>query len=169
MSHKHCFIPGRLESTSSTSLTRRIESVDANVRTQITPRINASGIIELALEIEVSEFKEDSTDSPDKSNRLIKTRTSMAAGEVLVLGGLTSSTHNTSDWKVPILETFPSLAIYSAIDQKHALRKISISLFDQQYSSHILEQVLMSTLDSNSITQNIKSSGTMIMQQAPIQ
>lgn len=103
-------IPGALTSSNSSvasGLYRQFDDVEAAIETIITPRINKSGIIELKVVINVSEFKEDSSSSADKSDRKIETRASMAAGEVLVLGGLTSSKHATSRWAVPILSRLP--------------------------------------------------------------
>jgi general secretion pathway protein D len=102
-------VAGKLESSSSTgsSLYRKTETVKAEVKTIITPRINASGIIELNVTINVGEFKENPVSQADQTTRTIITRATMAAGEVLVLGGLTSSKHDNKRWKVPILGDLP--------------------------------------------------------------
>lgn len=103
-------IPGALTSSNSSvasGLYRQYDDVEAAIETIITPRINASGIIELKVTINVSEFKEDSSTSADKTDRKIETRAAMAAGEVLVLGGLTRSKHENSHWRVPVLSSIP--------------------------------------------------------------
>lgn len=102
-------VAGKLESSSSTgnSLYRKQDTAKAEVKTVITPRINASGIIELNVTINVGEFKENAVHPADQTTRTISTRATMAAGEVLVLGGLTSSKHDNKRWKVPILGDLP--------------------------------------------------------------
>ncbi|MEI7580177.1 MAG: hypothetical protein WCJ17_00085 [bacterium] len=86
---------------------KKYENTPASITTEITPHANASGIIKLDIKITVDEFKESSVSSPNTTNREIITQASMAAGEVLVLGGLTSSKHATSQWAVPFLSAIP--------------------------------------------------------------
>jgi general secretion pathway protein D len=88
---------------------KKYENTPASITTEITPHANASGIIKLNIKIKVDEFKEASISSANTTNREIVTQACMAAGEVLVLGGLTSSKHTTSQWAVPFLSAIPIL------------------------------------------------------------
>lgn len=116
-------VPGALEATGNASLTRRTETVEASLKTVVTPRINATGVMDLEIKIDVGEFKTNSVESPDKTNRQIITRVSMAAGEVLVLGGLTSSKHDNSRWEVPILSSLPLIGNLFRDRTKNNVRK----------------------------------------------
>jgi len=99
-------VPGELKTNNNVPV-REIVPVDAKVKVEITPHVNASGIIKLNIVVEVSEFKEATGNSPDQNNRTITSQASMAAGEVLVLGGLTSSKHSSQQWAVPFLSAIP--------------------------------------------------------------
>lgn len=82
----------------------------ADITAQITPHVNAAGIIKLEIHITVDEFKSAKDSNADKTNREITIQAvSMAAGEVLVLGGLANSKHANSTWAVPILGAIPIL------------------------------------------------------------
>jgi len=100
-------VPGALQMGSNGVPVRNLENADANVSIEITPHVNASGIIKLEISVSVNEFKEASGSTPDTTQRNIKSQASMAAGEVLVLGGLTSSKHSSQQWAVPFLSSIP--------------------------------------------------------------
>jgi len=97
--------------------------VKASTRAKITPRINASGIIDLTIEITVNEFKAITNDSPDIRNREIKTRALMSTGEVLVIGGLTNNKQGDSRWKIPLLGDIPILGTLFKDRSKTQLKK----------------------------------------------
>jgi len=106
------YVPGGLAGGGSGSLslsTREDIPVRAAISTEITPRINASGIIDLDINISVNEFQQNIADSPDRTDRKIQTRALMGSGEVLVIGGLTNNKKATSEWSVPLLSRIPLL------------------------------------------------------------
>jgi len=100
-------VPSKLETNGSSQPVLRYVATPASVKAEITPHVNNSGIIKLEIVITVDEFKSNDASSPDKTNREIVTQASMAAGEVLVLGGLTRSKHSNSRWSVPFLSAIP--------------------------------------------------------------
>lgn len=74
---------------------------------ELTPRMNLDGVVDLDIQVEACDFVSNDPSNPIKSNRLLKTRTSMLAGEVLVLGGLTRKINKDSEWKTPLLGDIP--------------------------------------------------------------
>jgi Flp pilus assembly secretin CpaC len=77
----------------------------ANNKITITPRINNDGIVDLTIAIDTGDFQ--GTSASIKTNRSIITRVQMGIGEVLVLGGLTSSKVVDEITKTPILSDIP--------------------------------------------------------------
>lgn len=83
------------------------ENLDARNNTIITPYINKSGTVDLKIEIIVEDFESLEEDQPNTITRSLVTRTTMALGEVLVLGGLTKSSLSEEGRKTPILGDIP--------------------------------------------------------------
>lgn len=73
----------------------------------LTPNINKDGIVNLKVDIDISAFVPGAQDLPGETNRVLSTKTSILAGEVLVLGGLKNSQLNISERKTPILGDIP--------------------------------------------------------------
>ncbi len=100
-------VAGKLD-TSSTTLVRKQETVDAKSFVEITPHINLEGIVDMDIRVTIAEFVAGgNTDQPTTNNREIKTKTSLAIGEVLILGGLTFSKQDDTTYKTPILGDIP--------------------------------------------------------------
>lgn len=75
----------------------------------ITPRINGMGTVTLKINLEASSFQPNPpvVGAPTTSVRTINTRVAMAAGQVLVLGGLTKNTVSDTRYKTPVLGDIP--------------------------------------------------------------
>ena len=102
-------IPGEIEIKDGKSYQKQ-EEVSAKTQIDITPRINLSGLIDLKIKVAISEFLAVGTeDAPPRSTRLMETRSSMATGEVLVLGGLTREKVTVNQYKTPIFGDIPIL------------------------------------------------------------
>ena len=93
-------------------LARSIEYTTANANTTInlTPYINAEGIINLNVDCIINEFQ----DTPKgeyypTTNRTIKTQVILSAGEILVVGGLSKDKSSDTHYKTPILSEIPIL------------------------------------------------------------
>ena len=103
-------VPGKLD-TSTTTAVRKNEPVNAKTFVEITPHINLEGIVDMDIQVSVAEFVPGgSADAPTKNEREIKTKTSLAIGEVLILGGLTFSKQSDVVYKTPILGDIPFIS-----------------------------------------------------------
>ncbi len=120
-------VAGALNTSGSVPV-KSFDNVNANVSVEITPHVNAAGIIKLDIAVSVDEFKEASGSTPDMTQRAIKSQASMAAGEVLVLGGLTNSKHSSQRWAVPLLSSIPIIGNLFK-DQVRATTKSNLYIF----------------------------------------
>jgi general secretion pathway protein D len=100
-------VAGGLQVTNSVALVKQ-EPISAPTSVKLTPCINLSGNVDLTIDISADDFLEGSTTQPgDKITRKITTKTSMATGEVLVIGGLIKSKLSESLYKTPLLGDIP--------------------------------------------------------------
>lgn len=86
---------------------QQLQDFNATTKVELTPRMNLDGVVDLDIQIEVSEFENTDPEQAKKSNRLLKTRTSVLSGEVLVLGGLTKKRDDDDEDKTPLLGDIP--------------------------------------------------------------
>ena len=95
----------------STTAVRAQEPISAKITVELTPGINSDGIINLLIKINIDEFSSTTVtaDVADRLTRFVETRTTMADGEVLVIGGLTNNTTRESVRETPILSKIPVL------------------------------------------------------------
>jgi general secretion pathway protein D len=90
-----------------------IEYKDTGVILKITPRVNASGMVQLDVSQEVSQISTSAAgsatqrQSPTISTRRIATTVSVRDGEVIALGGLFSDTKNFGKNGIPFLSQIP--------------------------------------------------------------
>jgi len=79
---------------------------------EVTPRVNAGGMVVLDIKQEVNDVDETTSsgiDSPTIIQRQIDTSVAVQSGETLVLGGLIKENKNTSSGGVPGLRHMPVL------------------------------------------------------------
>ncbi len=83
----------------------------AGTEVELTPHINSDGVVNLTINAKIDEFVPTADpDAPPKIlRRVIDTRTSLLAGEVLVLGGLKKSNQTINLYKTPVLGDVPIL------------------------------------------------------------
>jgi len=114
--HQHCRVSvsqiaqvvGKFDKSFTTNNPVRVrEPIPAEVAVDLTPHINLTGTIDLDLDITIDEFREISDAQPTVTRRKLITKAAMAAGEVLILGGLTRNTHSESYRRTPILSSIP--------------------------------------------------------------
>ncbi|NDD55012.1 hypothetical protein EBZ39_14315, partial [bacterium] len=93
---------------------QKYDDVDAAISVDLTPYINLNGNVDLNIEVSVNEFLEGTTDatSGNRTTRHIVTKSSMATGEVLVIGGLIKSTLRETVQKTPILSDIPVVGTF---------------------------------------------------------
>lgn len=104
-------VAGDFVASSGVRASRAQVDLTANTVVNITPRINADGIIDLTIKISISEFlpTEANADQPGRQIRTLETRASMGEGQVLVLGGLTRSAQTQNFWHTPGFASVPIL------------------------------------------------------------
>ena len=95
------------------SVTSTIEYKDTGVILKITPRVNASGLVQLDVSQEVSQVATVASptateqQSPTISTRRIATTVSVRDGQVIALGGLFLTNKNIARNGIPILSQIP--------------------------------------------------------------
>lgn len=104
-------VPGPLSLEKGTNPVQQKIEKTAETAIKLTPQINADGIVNIKLDMSVNEFLDipNSETGPAIIKRSVNTRVSMAAGEVLILGGMTSSKQELSENATPLLSKIPIL------------------------------------------------------------
>lgn len=98
---------------STNAVVSTIEYKDTGVILKITPRVNASGFVQLDVSQEVSQVSQASASaatqqqSPTISTRRIATTVSVGDGQVITLGGLFSDTRTITKNGIPIVSQIP--------------------------------------------------------------
>ena len=101
--------------SSTSAIVSTIEYKDTGVILKITPRVNASGMVQLDVSQEVSEISTANasaatqSQSPTISTRRIATTVSVRDGEVIALGGLFRDSRTVTRNGIPILSQIPVL------------------------------------------------------------
>ncbi len=94
------------------NVTSRIQYRDTGVTLEVTPRVNAGGMVVMEVTQRVDDVKETDTsgiDSPTILQREINTSVAVQSGETIVLGGLIRENKEVSDGGVPFLKDIPGL------------------------------------------------------------
>ena len=94
------------------NIQQQIQYRNTGVILNVTPTINAKGLVNMAVTQEVSEAGEDKIpgiNSPIILNRSISTFVSAKSGQTVVLGGLISENNSNNEAKVPLLGDIPVL------------------------------------------------------------
>ena len=87
-----------------------VEQRQTGVILRVTPRVNASGLVSLDIEQEVSNVVRTTTsgiDSPTIAQRSVGTSVSVESGQTIVLGGLIQDNTSERDAGVPVLSKIP--------------------------------------------------------------
>ncbi|WP_299178596.1 type II secretion system secretin GspD [uncultured Neptuniibacter sp.] len=108
-------VPVRTSETTANSsdnlnTTSTIQFKDTGVLLEVTPRVNAGGMVVLEIKQEVNDVDETTTsgiDSPTIIQRQIETSVAVQSGETLVLGGLIKENRDRSSAGVPGLRHVP--------------------------------------------------------------
>lgn len=109
-------VPIRTSSTTNTNsdnlnTTSTIQYRDTGVLLEVTPRVNAGGMVVLDITQEVNDVAEETTsssiDSPTITQRRINTSVAVQSGETLVLGGLIRENRSNGSEGVPYLRHMP--------------------------------------------------------------
>jgi len=87
-----------------------VEYRDTGVTLDVTPRVNASGLVTLEITQEVSDVVTTTTsqiDSPTFRQRKILSTVAVKSGETIVLGGLIRKSDDKGDAGIPVLHQLP--------------------------------------------------------------
>ncbi len=99
--------------SSTSAIVSTIEYKDTGVILKITPRVNASGMVQLDVSQEVSQVSKPATSSaaqsqsPTISTRRIATTVAVRDGQVIALGGLFSDQKTVDRGGIPLLSQIP--------------------------------------------------------------
>ncbi len=104
------FESGTVVSSGGTDATI-FQQIDTGVILEVTPRINAGGLVVLQIVQEVSNVAEEAGvgDNPIISQRQVESTVAVQSGEMLALGGLIRDNRTQSESGVPILMDIPIL------------------------------------------------------------
>ena len=114
---------------SGTSSSDGVNAVKADLKVEITPRINSLGTINLDIDIVIESFTntEDKT-SGNKSAKTLHTNANVMDGEVLALGGLVKNSNKTTKSGTPLLSKLPLIGnLFKS--KKQSLNKENLIVF----------------------------------------
>jgi len=83
------------------------EDAEAKLTLIVTPQINLEGIITLDIDLNITEFTDLTGNRPDTTVKRLKTKVSMADGQILVLGGFVKTKVTESIFRTPLLSRIP--------------------------------------------------------------
>ena len=109
----------------NTNITSTIQFKDTGVLLEVTPRVNAGGMVVLDISQEVNDVAETATsdiDSPTITQRKIDTSVAVQSGETLVLGGLIKENNENSNEGVPGIRHVPIFGWLFSSDRKYKRR-----------------------------------------------
>ena len=101
-----------VQSGGSSVFAQTIQMRDVGVILQVTPRINASGIVTLDIQQEVSSAQPNTTSAivaPIINKSQFQTKAILRDGETLALGGIISSSSNLTKNRIPLIGDIPGI------------------------------------------------------------
>lgn len=96
--------------------------VTANLTVAITPQINSSGIINLAIQISIDTFTNADATSATIDKKTITTNANLANNEILAIGGLIQDTLTETENGVPLLQRIPLFGWFFKNKYKNKLK-----------------------------------------------
>jgi type II secretory pathway component GspD/PulD (secretin) len=106
------------------------ESVSVNINLQVTPRINAEGLISLAIDAQIQAiigYVGPDADRPIVSTRSTQTNVRVADGRTLLIGGLILNDESQAVDKVPLLGNLPIIGkLFTNTVKKTSQRELLI-------------------------------------------
>lgn len=116
-----------------------VQYLDTGVILSVTPRINASGLVNLDVTQEVSTASATTTsglNSPTISKRAAKTTVTVQSGETMVLGGLMSELNSNGSSGVPILSSIPILGGLFGTQSRNTTRTELVALITPRVANN---------------------------------
>lgn len=127
-------VQGGMDTGKTISAVIKQISLDATISVKITPHVALNGIVDLDINIDIGDFTgtvNGSLDQPVRTTRALITKSSMLAGEVLILGGLKNSNLVETINKTPVLSSIPLLGTFLNKKEKIKKNRIYMCLFVQ--------------------------------------
>jgi len=124
--------------------------IDTGVLVQVTPHINAGGLVTLDVQAEVSNPGTAAApgDAPPISTRSVQTMVSVPSGETMVMGGLITETKSNSTSGLPLVDRIPVLgALFGNQDLKND--RTELVLF-------VTPRVVDNTSDINTVINDLR-------------
>jgi general secretion pathway protein D len=122
-------------SSTNTALVSSIEYKDTGIILKITPRVNASGVVQLDVSQEVSQVSTAAASantqlqSPTISTRRITTSVAVRDGQVIALGGLFSDQKTLTRNGIPLLSQIPIVgALFGTQSVNHTRTELIVLL-----------------------------------------
>jgi general secretion pathway protein D len=114
------------QGTDSTSeLVQTIEYRDTGTILNVTPRVNAGGLVSMEISQEVSNVRpqeEQAIDSPTIATRRIESTVAVQSGETVALGGLIRDERSKGSSGIPVLSRIPVVGFLFGSKSQQALR-----------------------------------------------
>lgn len=96
-------------SDGTTAIRRSITYENTGIELKVTPRINETGDVTLAIELTINEVGQQTDLGPEFTTRALETSVIVPHGKTLVLGGIISSIKRNNVTRIPILGHIPLL------------------------------------------------------------
>ena len=136
----------------SSNITNSIQYRDTGVSLEVTPRVNAGGMVIMDITQKVDDVTEttsSSIDSPTILQREITTSVAVQSGETIVLGGLIREDEEVTDQGVPFLKDIPILG-FAFKNERIAKRKTELVVM-------ITPSAVANPVESRKVTEEYKS------------
>ncbi|RLA45478.1 MAG: type II secretion system protein GspD [Gammaproteobacteria bacterium] len=136
----------------SSNITNSIQYRDTGVSLEVTPRVNAGGMVIMDITQKVDDVTEttsSSIDSPTILQREITTSVAVQSGETIVLGGLIREDEEVTDQGVPFLKDIPILGLLFK-NERIAKRKTELVVM-------ITPSAVANPVESRKVTEEYKS------------
>jgi general secretion pathway protein D len=136
-----------------------IELRDTGVILTVTPRVNASGLVVLEIQQEVSNVVRSETQTaseettPTINQRLVSSTVAVQTGETVALGGLITDNRNRTRSGVPILSSIPVIGVLfstrsNTYDRTELLVLLTPSVIDSPERARAVTEELRRRLSS---------------------
>ncbi|WP_435103491.1 type II secretion system secretin GspD [Arhodomonas sp. AD133] len=120
------------DDSDSDIITSGIEYRDTGVSLEVTPRVNAGGMVTMEIRQEVndvSETTDSGIDSPTITQRVLESVVAVPSGQTIVLGGLIRETNSTGESGIPGLRKLPVLgALFSTRSKERRRTELLVLL-----------------------------------------
>lgn len=145
----------------------QFDSMDAALKMQITPQINKLGIINLDINIELSDFTSLPSSATDlsagnKDTRVVKTNANVADGEVLAISGLIRKTQVNGQRGAPILKDIPLIRWFFSSENKESTDEMLMIFISAKIMGKVEEDFKYTQKKSGYAREVIKTAKDMI-------